>query len=153
MSCGALLLLLLLLLLFLHMAATLPATSREPQLAAATEQRPCTSARSERGPCPCPSRYATNCINHARRLFTMAKTNEGCYVNSVPDAANFYKSTHWMDHMAYAAAWMYAATGEQTYLTEAQTYYARHVNEENGGKVRVPRSPLARPRARGPLRA
>jgi hypothetical protein len=88
-------------------------------------------------------------------MYTMAKTSEGCYVNSVPDAANFYKSTHWMDHMAYAAAWMYAATGEQIYLTEAQTYYARHVNEENGGKAGGPRSgpPLPDPWPQGPLHA
>jgi hypothetical protein len=86
-------------------------------------------------------RYATTCINHARRLYALAKLNEGCYVTSVPDAANFYKTTHWMDHMAYAAAWLYAATGEQAFLTDAQTYYARHVNDEGGGKVRPGRRP------------
>ncbi len=78
--------------------------------------------------------YSQQCINHAKRLYSMGKANEGLYISSVPDAANFYKTAHWMDHMAYAAAWLFYATGDQTYLNEAQTFYSRHFQEENGAK-------------------
>lgn len=38
---------------------------------------------------------------------------------------SLYKSTGYIDELAWAAAWLYKATGSQKYLTDARTYYAK----------------------------
>ncbi len=36
-----------------------------------------------------------------------------------------YASTGYVDELAWAAAWLFKATGNQQYLTDAKTYYAK----------------------------
>lgn len=35
-----------------------------------------------------------------------------------------YKSTGYIDELAWAAAWLYKATGTASYLDDARTYYS-----------------------------
>ena len=36
-----------------------------------------------------------------------------------------YASTGYVDELAWAAAWLFKATGNQQYLTDAKNYYAK----------------------------
>ncbi|KAL4443449.1 hypothetical protein ABPG75_011186 [Micractinium tetrahymenae] len=69
--------------------------------------------------------YADTCLTYARRLFTFAAANEGKYSDSYQSATNVYTSSSYLDDLAFAAAWLYRATGEASYLTAAQTYLKR----------------------------
>ena len=41
----------------------------------------------------------------------------------------FYNSTSYRDDLLWAAAWMYRATREQAYLTDATHFYAQHLEQ------------------------
>ncbi|WP_051261460.1 glycoside hydrolase family 9 protein [Desulfovibrio inopinatus] len=61
-------------------------------------------------------------LGHARQLFAFADTYRGSYSDSHPSVSSFYKSWNgYTDELAWAAAWLYRATGEQTYLDKAET--------------------------------
>jgi cellulose synthase/poly-beta-1,6-N-acetylglucosamine synthase-like glycosyltransferase len=50
----------------------------------------------------------------------------------------YYNSTSYRDDLARAAAWMYKATADPAYLTDAYTYYTQHVDLEGDfGKYRM----------------
>ena len=42
-----------------------------------------------------------------------------------PCSQMLYASTGYVDELAWAAAWLFKATGNQQYLTDAKTYYAK----------------------------
>ena len=66
--------------------------------------------------------YGNTLIRHAKELFEFATKHPGRYSDSIPDAAAFYRSwSGYEDELAWAAAWMYKATQEQTYLDEAES--------------------------------
>ena len=45
---------------------------------------------------------------------------------TLPAAAQrLYKSTGYVDELAWAAAWLYKATGTGSYLADARKYYAK----------------------------
>ena len=68
--------------------------------------------------------YAATLLQHAKELYTFAKTNQGAYSSSIPDAQNFYNSfSGYMDELAWSAAWLHKATGEQQYLTDAEQFF------------------------------
>jgi len=68
--------------------------------------------------------YSSTLLRHARELFTFGDRYRGNYHNSIPDAANFYKSwSGYNDEMAWAASWLYRATGEAYYLNYAASTY------------------------------
>lgn len=57
--------------------------------------------------------------------------DEGC-LTPRPDSPRcattvqrLYKSTGYIDELAWAAAWLYKATGSQAYLADARAYYAK----------------------------
>jgi len=57
-------------------------------------------------------------------LYDFARENRGIYSDSIPDAANFYRSwSGYGDELAWAAAWLLRATGEQRYRTDVEKYY------------------------------
>ena len=43
----------------------------------------------------------------------------------IDPAQQLYASTDYVDELAWAAAWLYKATGTQSYLTDARNYYAK----------------------------
>jgi len=50
----------------------------------------------------------------------------GYYSSSITDAGSFYPSTSYTDELAWAAAWLYRATGDGDYLTEAEAYWSNN---------------------------
>lgn len=69
--------------------------------------------------------YAAQLLARARSLFAFADTYRGSYVDSIPDARNYYNSfSGYFDELIWAAAWLHRATGEATYLAKAETLFA-----------------------------
>ncbi|MFZ4484404.1 MAG: glycoside hydrolase family 9 protein [Chthoniobacterales bacterium] len=69
--------------------------------------------------------YAARLLERARSLFAFADTYRGSYVDSIPDARNYYNSySGYFDELIWSAAWLYRATGETAYLTKAETLFA-----------------------------
>eukprot|EP00088_Acartia_fossae_P055120 TRINITY_DN64002_c0_g1_i1.p1 TRINITY_DN64002_c0_g1~~TRINITY_DN64002_c0_g1_i1.p1 ORF type:complete len:349 (-),score=72.83 TRINITY_DN64002_c0_g1_i1:55-999(-) len=65
--------------------------------------------------------YSATLLQHAKQLFTFADTYRGKYSDSVPGASSFYNSwSGFSDELMWAAAWLYKATGEATYLSKAK---------------------------------
>ena len=69
--------------------------------------------------------YADQLLDNARQLYTFADTYRGRYSDSIPEAQSFYNSwSGYTDELAWGAAWLYRATGEQQYLRQAQQNYS-----------------------------
>ena len=50
----------------------------------------------------------------------------GNYHESIPEVGEFYRSASgYIDELIWSAAWMYKATGNQTYLDDADRVYRR----------------------------
>ena len=72
--------------------------------------------------------YADELLQNATALYEFAETYQGKYSDSVPQANPFYTSySGYGDELASGAAWMYKATGEQSYLTKAENYFKDRV--------------------------
>lgn len=72
------------------------------------------------------STYSQNCLQHARQLYNFANKYRGKYAKSITDAVQFYDSYGvYDDELAWAAAWLYRATGETHYLQEAKQHYSK----------------------------
>ncbi|KAK3581335.1 hypothetical protein CHS0354_016178 [Potamilus streckersoni] len=67
--------------------------------------------------------YANILLMHARDLYEFAISYQGKYSDSVPEAKGFYQSYDAQDELCWGGAWMYLATREQKYLTEAEKHY------------------------------
>ncbi|XP_071510732.1 uncharacterized protein [Diadema antillarum] len=70
--------------------------------------------------------YSADLLSHAQQLFSFAKNYPGIYSNSISNAGSFYPSSHYHDEVGYAAAWLYRATNDPIYYTEAAALYAIH---------------------------
>ncbi|MGD1952962.1 MAG: glycoside hydrolase family 9 protein [Leptolyngbyaceae cyanobacterium] len=69
--------------------------------------------------------YADELLDNARQLYAFADSYRGRYSDSIPEAQTFYNSwSGYTDELAWGAAWLYRATGEQQYLTQAQQNYS-----------------------------
>ena len=87
--------------------------------------------------------YADTLVAHAKQLFSFADTTKGTdgrdtsYVKCVPQAASFYNPTteggtqnpatprvYW-DELAWAAIWLYRATGDASFLARAREFYPK----------------------------
>ncbi|KAL6010333.1 hypothetical protein ACLOJK_000764 [Asimina triloba] len=60
--------------------------------------------------------YSDLLIEHADGLFTFADTHRGIYSASIPQVQTYYNSTGYTDELLWAAAWLYHATGDESYL-------------------------------------
>ncbi|BBG94837.1 glycosyl hydrolase 9B5 [Prunus dulcis] len=60
--------------------------------------------------------YSAALLKHAKQLFTFADKNRVSYSQSIPEVQEFYNSTGYGDELLWAAAWLYHATGDQSYL-------------------------------------
>ncbi|XXG40257.1 hypothetical protein AAC387_Pa01g1025 [Persea americana] len=72
------------------------------------------------------STYSEMLLEHAEQLFTFADTHRGSYSVSIPKVQKYYNSTGYTDELLWAAAWLYHATGDESYLS--------YVALENGYK-------------------
>ncbi|KAI3451457.1 hypothetical protein Pfo_008122 [Paulownia fortunei] len=60
--------------------------------------------------------YSRLLLKHARQLFAFADSYRGSYSISIPQVQNFYNSSGYGDELLWAAAWLYHATGDESYL-------------------------------------
>ncbi|XP_058098807.1 endoglucanase 24-like [Magnolia sinica] len=60
--------------------------------------------------------YSDTLLRHSKQLFTFADTYKGSYSISIPQVQKFYNSTGYTDELLWAAAWLYHATGDLSYL-------------------------------------
>jgi hypothetical protein len=68
--------------------------------------------------------YAALLLDHARALYAFADAHRGKYSDSIPNAADFYRSwSGYQDELAWGAIWLHRATGEAAYLARARTAY------------------------------
>nr|CAD54726.1 beta-1,4-endoglucanase [Mastotermes darwiniensis] len=67
------------------------------------------------------SNYANTLLTHAKQLFDFANNYRGKYSDSITQASNFYSSSDYRDELVWAAAWLYRATNDQTYLNTAES--------------------------------
>ncbi|KAI9016103.1 Six-hairpin glycosidase-like protein, partial [Hyaloraphidium curvatum] len=78
--------------------------------------------------------FAARCLQVSRELYDFATQFPGTYMNwgaRVPAYAShveFYPSSSFLDEVGQAAAFLYLATGEARYLTDAQNYWTRENN-------------------------
>ncbi|MEL7034214.1 MAG: glycoside hydrolase family 9 protein [Cyanobacteria bacterium J06592_8] len=67
--------------------------------------------------------YAETLLDNAQQLYEFAKDNPGIYSDSIPEADPYYGSFSYTDELAWSATWLYKATGDESYLREAEDYY------------------------------
>ncbi|XP_071109686.1 uncharacterized protein [Haliotis cracherodii] len=67
--------------------------------------------------------YSQKLLSHATDLYNFAMKHKGKYSSSVGAASSFYPSTNTTDEHAWAGLWMYMATNNSQYLTDAQQFY------------------------------
>eukprot|EP01118_Nematostelium_gracile_P006608 TRINITY_DN2124_c0_g1_i1.p1 TRINITY_DN2124_c0_g1~~TRINITY_DN2124_c0_g1_i1.p1 ORF type:complete len:909 (+),score=181.69 TRINITY_DN2124_c0_g1_i1:72-2798(+) len=66
---------------------------------------------------------ANEMLTHAIQLYQFAKYFNGSVSKSIPDSALSYASSGFSDELAWAAAWLYKATMNVTYLYDAERYH------------------------------
>lgn len=72
--------------------------------------------------------FSAECLRHARELFDFAWNHRGAYSDAIPDVRAYYNSfTGYYDELAWAAAWLYRATGDPDFLERAKVIYAEHL--------------------------
>ena len=77
--------------------------------------------------------YSTILLKHAKELYEFAKNYQATYTGGIPDAAGFYNSfSGYKDELAWSAAWLFKATGESTYLQDAEGFY--NEMQQNAGE-------------------
>lgn len=73
--------------------------------------------------------YSATLLTHAENLYTFADTYRGIYSNCITAAQGFYTSSGYWDELVWGAIWLYEATGNTSYLTKAESYYANLNNQ------------------------
>lgn len=61
-------------------------------------------------------------LKHAKNIYKIAKTSPSDDVYNKSDAQGFYQSSHFYDELFYAANWLYLATGDKEFLSDAETF-------------------------------
>ncbi|MFI1093185.1 glycoside hydrolase family 9 protein [Streptomyces sp. NPDC020917] len=70
--------------------------------------------------------YAATLLTNAKQLYTFADTYRGTYDKCITAAQGYYNSwSGYWDELVWGALWLYRATGDSTYLSKAETYYAQ----------------------------
>ncbi|MGB1091694.1 MAG: glycoside hydrolase family 9 protein, partial [Oceanobacter sp.] len=68
--------------------------------------------------------YSATLLQHAEELYSFADTYRGKYSDCITDARSFYRSwSGYQDELVWSAAWLYRATGQQSYLNAAESHY------------------------------
>ena len=63
------------------------------------------------------SAYGAKCLTNAKSLYALGKSKLG-----LSQGQSFYTSSSYEDDLAWAAVWLYKATGEASYLQDAKNY-------------------------------
>ena len=72
--------------------------------------------------------YADQLLKEAVALYDFAETYQGSYSDSVSAANPYYTSwSGYGDELSYGAAWLYKATGEESYLSKSENYFKNEV--------------------------
>ncbi|KAI4365274.1 hypothetical protein MLD38_021271 [Melastoma candidum] len=79
---------------------------------------------------PSDQAYSAKLLVHAKQLFDFASNHQGLYQSSIPSAGGFYASSGFQDELVWAAAWLYHATDDKSYLDFLQ-------NSGNSGGVKT----------------
>ncbi|CAL1533203.1 unnamed protein product [Lymnaea stagnalis] len=67
--------------------------------------------------------YSATLLQHAKQLWEFGNNHRGIYSDSVQAAAAYYRSYNISDELAWGSLWLYQATNEAKYLTEAEKYF------------------------------
>jgi Glycosyl hydrolase family 9/Cellulose binding domain/Secretion system C-terminal sorting domain/Divergent InlB B-repeat domain len=68
--------------------------------------------------------YSATLLQHAKELYNFGNTYRGKYSDAITDAAGFYNSwSGYNDELVWGALWLYRATNDNTYLTNAENAY------------------------------
>lgn len=70
-------------------------------------------------------RFASDLLDHSMELYDMAKKSPGLYSSHFKSATKIYKSSDWIDDMAWAAAWLFKATSDRSYMKDSVNYWTR----------------------------
>lgn len=73
--------------------------------------------------------YSEELLATARSLFDFAVAYPGLYSDSVPVAAKYYKSSGYLDELAWAATWLGIRTGNTSYTEAAKNYLQQYVTD------------------------
>lgn len=80
--------------------------------------------------------YSQKLLGHATDLYTRATTHLGSYMQSkhpnLQTVKEWYPSTIYTDELAWGAAWLYVATGDEKYRTESDGWVSKsadHLSE------------------------
>ncbi len=69
--------------------------------------------------------YSQILLKRARDSFAFAKNHQGFYHEAnIPNAVEWYRSSSFHDELAWSAAWLFKATGDNSYLTDAHHFYS-----------------------------
>jgi hypothetical protein len=75
--------------------------------------------------------YSELLLKHAKELYTFGNTSRGMYDVGVPAAFGFYRSySGYQDELTWGGIWLYRATGNKTYLDNAETEFNNISNVE-----------------------
>ncbi len=66
--------------------------------------------------------YAAKSLDYAKALFSFAQTHEKQLSDNADGPKGYYRSEKWEDDYVWAAAWLYIATEDKAYLTDAMPY-------------------------------
>ena len=74
--------------------------------------------------------YSAVLLAHAKQLYTFGNTYRGKYSDVITDAASYYNSwSGYNDELVWGGIWLYRATNDATYLSNAETAYNSLANE------------------------
>ncbi len=77
--------------------------------------------------------YANQCLSHAESLYDFAETTKS---DAGYTAANgYYSSSGFYDELSWAAAWLYLATGDNTYLSKAEQYVPQWGTQQQSSTI------------------
>nr|AGP76437.1 endo-beta-1,4-glucanase 4 [Sphaerotermes sphaerothorax] len=78
--------------------------------------------------------YSNDLLTHAKQLFDFANNYRGKYSDSITDAKSYYTSADYRDELVWAAAWLYRATNDSSYLNTAESLFKEFgLQHWNGG--------------------
>lgn len=74
--------------------------------------------------------YSATLLLHAEQLYQFGNTYRGKYSDAITDASGYYNSwSGYQDELVWGGIWLYRATNNITYLTNAETAFTQLSNE------------------------
>ncbi|XP_055958520.1 endoglucanase E-4-like [Patella vulgata] len=67
--------------------------------------------------------YSHKLLTQAKSIYDFARKTNDRYSVTVHAAAKFYKSSNVSDELGWGAVWMYKATGDKSYIAEAEKHH------------------------------